>query len=126
MTQSVYVEGAKTFIAGEALIANRRVKLKSGSPTKPIEVIYAGAGEVGIGFTCANAKSGDPVAVMPIMKTGTFFAEAAGAFAAEADLYGADDGKVDDVVSGSVQFKALEAATAAGDIVEIILYLGAL
>ena len=122
MTQSVYVEGAKTFTAGEALIANRRVKLKNGSTATPIEVVYADAGEIGIGFTCANAKSGESVAVMPATKTGTFYAEAAGTFAAEANLYGAADGKVDDAASGSVQFKALEAATAAGDIVEIILY----
>lgn len=47
--------------------------------------------------------------------------EAAGAFASGAALYGAANGTVDDAVSGATIGVALEAATAAGDVVRVIL-----
>jgi len=46
---------------------------------------------------------------------------AAGAFAVGAALYGAAAGKVDDVIAGSIIGYAVEAATADGDIVKIIV-----
>lgn len=123
MNQSVLVEGAKTFLNGEAarIEAHRRVKAKSGSTTYPCEVVYADAGEDAIGITLDYADSGDQVAVMPLTKTGTFWGEAADTFSRLATLYGAADGKVSDTASGTPFFIALDAATAAGDIVEMIL-----
>jgi hypothetical protein len=50
--------------------------------------------------------------------------EAADSFSYEADIYGAADGKVSDTSSGTAYFKALEAATAAGDIVEVMIHPG--
>lgn len=123
MGQSVIVEGAKTFLNGEAarIEAHRRVKMKSGSTTSPPQVVYADAGEDAIGLTQTYADAGDQVSVMPLTKTGTFWGEAKTSFARFATLYGADDGMVDDAASGTPFFIALDAATALNDIVEMIL-----
>lgn len=115
-------EGIKTFTAGEALEAYRRVKLSSGSGT---QVEYADAGDEFIGITQEKVDSGDPVAVRLRSAGKSFLAVAAEAFAVGATLYGGDDGKVQDTASGNAQGTALEAATAAGDIVEILLDNGA-
>jgi len=122
MTQAKYTIGPVTFTAGEELAQYRRVKLKSGSTTTPLQVEYADAGEDFIGITLDHAESGDLIAVAPLCREGTFLVVAADAFSALADIYGAADGKVSDTSSGTAYFKALEAATAAGDIVEVILH----
>src|SRR6056297_1437911 len=122
--QAKYTSGPVTFQAGEDLAQYRRVKLKSGSTTTPLEVEYADAGEDFIGITMDNADDSDLIAVAPLCREGTFLVAAADTFASMADIYGADDGKVSDTASGTAYFKALEAATAAGDIVEVILHPG--
>jgi len=116
MTQSTYNIGARAFTAGEDLLANRRVKIETGTTTSPPEVVYADAGEAYIGLTASNVSDGDVVTV----QVRTFLAVAAGTFAINATLYGAADGKVSDTSSGTAQFLAMEAATAAGDIVEVV------
>ena len=121
MTQAKYTTGPVTFTAGEELAAHRRVKLKS-STTTPVQVEYADAGEDFIGITLDNAESGDLIAVAPLCREGTFLVVAADTFSRRADLYGAVDGKVSDTSNGTAYFKALDAATAAGDIVEAILH----
>ena len=113
-------EGIRTFTAGEALVPNRRVKLKSGTVTTPPEVEYADAGEQHIGSTEIKSASGVAVTVRLRNQPGTRMVTAAGAFAVGATLYGAIDGKTDDAVSGSAIGVALEAATADGDIVEVL------
>ena len=57
--QITEVEGARTFINGEAarIEAYRRVKVKSGTTTTPPEVVYADAGEAAIGFRRASFSS---------------------------------------------------------------------
>lgn len=104
----------KSFTAGAALNPFLRVKLSSGT------VVVAGAGEEYIGVTQQEAASGAQVSVKLRSGSGTVKVTAAGAFSAGADLYGAAGGKVDDTVSGSIQFMALDAATAADDIVEVL------
>jgi len=116
----MYNEGILTFQAGEALVAHRRVKLEAGSTTTPPEVVYADAGEQHIGVTQRNAADGDMVAVKLRNFPGSEEVEAASTFAYLATLYGADDGKVDDAASGSAIGVAKEAATAAGDVVEML------
>ncbi len=116
MTQSVYNLGGKSFVAGENLIANRRVKVKSGTTTIPLEVVHADAGEAYIGLTASNEKEGDAITVE--MKT--CLVVAAAAFSIGATLYGDADGKVSGTSSGAAQFIALEEATADGDIVEAV------
>ncbi len=121
---SKYTTGPVTFQAGTDLAQYRRVKLESGSTTVPLEVVYAGAGEDFIGITMDNADDGGLIAVAPLCREGTFLITAADTFSSMADLYGAADGKISDTSSGTAFFKALEAATAAGDIVEVILHPG--
>lgn len=115
-----YNEGERTFIAGEALATNRRVKIESGTTTKPPEVVYADAGEQHIGITQLAVADGVNVTVRMRTHPGTQEAVAAGAFSVGATLYGAADGKVDDTSSGTAIGIALEAATANNDVVEII------
>ncbi|MEN6336089.1 MAG: hypothetical protein ABFE01_17690 [Phycisphaerales bacterium] len=103
-----------TMTTGEAIEAFRRVKI-SGST-----VVYADAGEVGIGVGEAYAASGAALAIRTWCQGGTFKGVAAGAFSAGATIYGAADGKVDDTVVGSPIAYAIEAATADGDVVELV------
>jgi len=111
---SQYSSGLKAFTAGEDIEARSRVK-KSGAT-----VIYADAGEDFIGVTEAPVDDGDLVTVKLKNVSGTFKMRAAGAFSANALLYGAASGEVNDTVSGEAQFYALEAATAADDIIEAL------
>jgi hypothetical protein len=99
--------------AGEDLEAFRRVK-QSGATA-----VYADAGERGFGTTQAAVASGGQAAIR-MDGDGTSKMTAAGTFAAGATLYPADDGKVDDVVIGKPVGKSMEAATAAGDILEVV------
>ena len=122
MVQSTWTDGPKTYLAGEDLEAYRRVKIETGTTTTPPEVVYADAGEDCIGLTLYPVKDGDEVAVQGLAKDGTFLAEAADSFAVGADLYGAADGKVSDTSNGTAYFKALQAAGAAGDVVEICVH----
>jgi len=111
----------KTFTAGGAIGQHIRVKLSSGV------LAVAGLGatdepvELGT-ITEASFASGDVRAVRLRNAQGTAKMVAAGAFSAGAAVYGAAAGKVDDVVSGAALGIALEAATAANDIVEVLRY----
>ncbi len=102
-----------SFTAGEALEAFRRVK-QSGAT-----VVYADAGERGIGTTQAKVANGGQ-ALVRLDAEGSSKMTAAGTFAAGAVLYPADDGKVDDVKVGLPLGRPLAAATAAGDILEVV------
>jgi hypothetical protein len=106
----MYNEGTKTFLCGEDLAANRRVKIESGTTTTPPEVVYADAGEDYIGVTLYSGEDGEPIAVKMFNATGTFEVEVAvdSAIAVGTALYGAADGKLSDAASGSVQAYALE------------------
>ncbi len=116
--QSTIVDGPKSFTAGEDLEIYRRVKAESGSTTTPPEVIYADAGEQAIGITLEAVDDQDTVSVQLFTKDGTLFGVAADSFSYAAVLYGAADGKISDSSNGSALGIALEAAAAAGDIVE--------
>ncbi len=107
-----------TLTAGEDLIANRRVKL-TGART----VSYADQADSDgyIGVTINDVDSGDLVAVELKNVGKTFKCVASEALAVNAALYAADDGKVADTVSGNVIGTALEAATADGDVIEVLL-----
>jgi hypothetical protein len=109
--------GIKTFTAGGALAAYRRVKLSAGSGT---QVVYADAGEDHIGVTKDSAASGGVVAVALKSKPGTVKVTAADSFAAGAELYGAADGKVSDTVAGAKLGRAGAAASGDASVVELI------
>lgn len=105
-----------TFVAGEDLAAHRRVKLSGAT------VVYADAGDEAIGVTEFAVSSGEDITVRMLNAGGTVEIFAAGTFAVSATIYGADDGKIDDVVAGQPLGKVLEAATAAGDLIETLPY----
>jgi len=103
-------DGIKTFLAGEALAAKRRVKISSGTTTTPPEVVYADAGEDFIGVTEYAVPIGDDVSVRLQNSSGTFEIECtvSSSIVRGTVLYGANDGKVSDASSGSAQGEALE------------------
>jgi hypothetical protein len=108
-----------TFKAGEALLQYRRVKIESGTTSTPPEVVYADAGEQAIGEVMRDTADGALVAVR-IFAWETKEGRAADSFSIGASLYSAADGSISDTSSGSAIGIALEAATAAGDIVEYL------
>jgi hypothetical protein len=106
----MYNEGKKTFIAGEVLEERRNVRIKSGTITTPPEVVYADAGEDGIGVTEFPAAAGEPITVKLWSDSGTFEVEVAvsASIVRGATLYPANDGKLSDASSGSAAAVALE------------------
>lgn len=112
--------GVKTFTAGEALAAYRRVKLSSGSGT---QVEYADAADNFIGVTQDAAASGEAVPVkLKRAAPGTFEVEAGVNVTAGATLYGAADGKVGIASTGNDKFGyALEAAVSTGGVIEALV-----
>lgn len=117
------VNEIKTFIAGEALAAKRRVRIMTDSPatvTDPPEVVYADAGEDWIGVTEYAAADGEFVAVKLNNSAGTFeiTCVVSAAIARGTVLYGAADGKVSDSSSGTAQGISLVAGIS-GDIIEV-------
>lgn len=115
----MYNEGVKTFTAGEALAAARRVKLTAGTAE---QVEYADAADDFVGVTLAAAASGSPVAVKLKNAPGTVEIEAAGVITVNNTIYGAADGKVSMASTGNDKFgKSLEAASGDGAVIESII-----
>ena len=115
---SQYNMGSKAFIAGEDLEAYRRVKLSAGSGS---QVEYADAGEDFIGVTAVKASQNEHVTVDLKTRGRTFKVVALDAITAGGDFYGADDGKVSAVVSGSIQGKVLEESADDLEVVEVLM-----
>lgn len=122
----MYVDKIKTFTAGEALAAHRRVKIDTAvAAADPAEVIYADAGEDYIGVTEYAAADGDPIAIKMCTGPGTFEIECtvSSAIALGTVLYGAADGKVSDASSGSAQGINIEPATVVtGAVIEVVAW----
>jgi hypothetical protein len=114
---SQYNTGLKAFIASEAITRFYAVKLASASGT---EIAVAGSNEANIGFADDTVASGEYVTVKLKSQGQTFKAMAGGGFAAGAALYNMASGKVDDTSGGTQRYVALEAATADGDIIEVL------
>lgn len=114
--------GKKTFEAGAAVEAKRLVKLSSG------EVVHntATATDEPIGVSEYGVADGGQVSVRLINDAGTFEATAVDAIASGAAVYAAADGKVSALSAVNGTYRrigtALEAATADGDIIEILPY----
>jgi len=107
-----------TLQAGEDLIAFRRVKI-SGST-----VMYADAGDCGIGTVQAVVDySENANACIRLDAAGTSKMMASGVIAAGANVYPAADGKITATINGRCIGKALEAATANGDIIDVLPYI---
>lgn len=101
--------GIRTFTAGEALEANRRVKLSSGT------AVYADAGDDHIGVTVDPASSGALVAVKLKNFPGTRKMVCAAAVTSGAVVYAADDGKINDAYSGTGHRVGIALETGDGD-----------
>lgn len=112
----------KSFTAGTALEAYRRVKL-----TGAYTVGYAGAGESCIGVTQEAAASGAQVSVKMLAGGGGSFkitcSDAVTLSSGQKALYGTANGKVDSSASGVSQFNALQAADGDASVIESIAVL---
>jgi len=106
----------KTYLAGEALAVNRRVKLSAAKT-----VSYSDAGQDWIGVTeKAQATVGGQVPVRLRTAEGTQNIEASAAVADMAVVYGADDGKISTTINGKPVGVAHGAASGAGSIIEVL------
>ena len=115
MSQNV-VTPTKIFEASGALAIHLRVK-DNGSSL----LALAGTGEEALGtLTQAALAANDKVAVLLASAQGTRKVVAAGAISAGAKLYPAASGQVNDVPLGKQIGIALEAATAASDVIEML------
>jgi len=113
---SQYNEGKKAFTAGGTIARFATVKLSSSSGTV-VEV--CGSNESNIGFAAEAAVSGETLTVFLKNTGGTFRALAHGAITVGATLYNAASGRLVHE-GGTARYVALEAATAQGDVIEVL------
>lgn len=103
--------------AGEALAANRLVKISSNT------AVYADAGDEPIGLTGDEAVADGAEAVIYPLDNSIHKVTAAGAIADGGALYVANDGKVDDAVVGTqIGVNVKGAAAEAGEILSAIMW----
>lgn len=114
---SQYVDGnVKTFEAAGTIAKFARVVLGSGGT-----ITEAGLAQKEIGTAQADAVSGDFVAVKLRTGAGTHKMVAAAALAAGATAFTAASGRVSVTAATAFQVgTALEASTAAGDVIEVL------
>lgn len=113
----------RSFIASEAIGIYIRVKLTTAIGGEAA-VAIAGAAEDYIGVTETPVAANKAVSVRLKNSGGTVLMTAAGAFAANATVYGVAAGKVDDVAgdpANVVAGTALVGASGANSVVEILL-----
>jgi hypothetical protein len=109
MMVAFWNEGPFTLTSGEALVADRLVKMSTTT------VIYADAGDEPMGITQEAVDNGKPVAIWPINKGGIAKVTASKAITAGSTLYPANDGKVSDAAGGGRKIGVnLTAASADG------------
>ncbi len=115
--------GPLTRTAGTGGVNGQRlVKLSSGT------VVYctATATDDPIGVTLYAAVAGDPVAVKTLNDQGSLELEAAGAISLDADIFAGALGKITALPATPGTYrrvgKALQAATADGDVIEALPY----
>jgi len=111
-----------TFIANVELAQKLRVAIVSGTTTSPPNVGIAGVGDAGIGINDYLTAITDKCAVEPLNKSGTLEMVADGTIAEGADVFPAASGKCSATAAGGALGKAMEAATADGDIIEVLVY----
>ncbi len=115
--------GRKSFIAGiGGVIANTLLKLVAGAVVS--NTVTETDNPVGIAL--GHADAGDNVAVEFINTAGTVELTASGAITADADVYADDDGRISALPAAAGTYRkigiALEAASGAGSIIEVLPY----
>lgn len=105
----------RAFTAGEALNAFCRVKLDTDGT-----IIYADADHDAIGITEAAIADAAVGPVRLSTASGTVKIRCAGALSIGDTVYGAADGEIDDATDGVLVGVAIEAATAAHDVIEVV------
>lgn len=113
MTTTENQTGFKSFAAVAAITEGQRVKLSGAG------VDVAGATDIAIGVATTAAASGGNLTVKLWSAPGTFIVRASAAIAAGAQLYPTASGSVDDTGTTPLNLVAIEAATAAGDLIEV-------
>ena len=117
---SQYVETpTKAFVCGGAIGRYLRVVTPAALSAAPFNDVEIGTIEE------AAFVSGDVRSVRLRTASGTCKMVAGGTFSIGATLYGASSGTVDDIANGNRIGIALEAATASGDVVEVLRSPGA-
>lgn len=113
----------KTFAAGGSVSKYRLIKFDGD-----MDVIHNTATDSDdpVGVAKNSAEEGELVAVSLINEPGTLEMEASGAIDADADVYAADDGKIQALPGSAGDYrkvgKALEAASGEGSIIEVLPY----
>lgn len=107
----------KTFVANGAIAAHTLVKLEAAGT-----IATAGAGDAPIGVAMYDIADGVAGAVALLNQQGTVEIYAAAAITNATVVYGKASGYIDDgTAAGDYQVGvAMEAATAAGDIIEVM------
>jgi hypothetical protein len=113
--------GHRSYAATAAIAKHALVKAATVSTCTT-----AGLNDQAIGTADNEAfAAGDVISVSLLSKQGSLKCLASGAFSVNAAVYGRASGKVDDIASGAkLAGVALEAATAADDIVEVMPVCG--
>lgn len=108
--------GYRTFTAtAAALTAWERVKLDSSG-----NMLVAGADDDWIGVVVQDVAASGRGTVKLLSAPGSLQLTASAAIAAGAELFGTASGRVDDAGTTSTGYVSVEAATAAGDIIEAV------
>lgn len=119
----MYNIGIKGFTVGTGGVTEGAlVKLSSGA----VVLNTATATDDPIGVSMDTKSAADVVAVQFLKSGGSYEMIAAGAISADAKVYAAADGKVQALPTDAGTYRqigiALEAATAAGDVIEVLPY----
>jgi hypothetical protein len=111
-----------TLLTGADVAAKRLLQFSTGEAIHNV----AAATQIPIGVSEYAADDGDMVAIRTLSEDGTLEMTAAGVIALDADVYAAAAGKVQALpTDGGTYMKvgiAIEAATADGDIIEVLPY----
>jgi hypothetical protein len=113
----------RSFSAGAALLEHRLVRM-DGSTAETVNYPAATAGNFVVGATCERPiASGEKGPIRMFNAGGTVRLTAAGAITANAVVYvSGAAGKIDDTANGAAIGIALKAATADGDVIEVMVF----